>query len=411
MAFDLTASIKETARKNRPNGKGKHTVLRDSGVTLNYYTLPYTGKRSINKGRLELWPDIHLEDYTFSAVVDWVRISFDTTGFHQAVNIKRWASTIVDRGQTLYVYGPNGERGFKGHEFTLTLQDPTPDSLDRLCRAIEGKYEIDTAERQAIRIDGIEVSLDIYPNNETDEDRRKMTEALRRHVVVPEMFWEDRLAHPRSTYGIGFERNRRNPTVEDPKLQHKVLSRAATHPAQTPAHFRDLDPDAYRQAPVDGTFYFGKRKGVAMVRIQDKVTNQRTGTWARKLKQHEKRSRIEVTLDRFALRGLKVEFEADIRDLGFDHLVAGVFATSMLTLAPDGEGADSDELRVFEKAGVLGLDRYQRAKRIQRKIEARAGSRSEKPSPLHITGHRISWAAFRRRSRKALKRLEKQWGG
>ncbi|WP_093164214.1 hypothetical protein [Aliiruegeria lutimaris] len=218
------------------------------------------------------------------------------------------------------------------------------------------------------------------------------------------------MGHPRCTFGSWFERKRRNPVVLKPMRKHRDRSRDAGHDALTPKHFRDLDGEAFQPQPVDGTFYFGRKGDVAMVRIQDKVTDKRTGNHAQKLEQHRKRSRIEVTLDRFVMRELGVEFEVDIRALGFDHLVSGVFATTIPTLSAAGETPDAEELCVFGKGGVLGLDRYQRAKHIQDQIEAGAGRGSRRPSALGIKGHGVAWAEFRKRSRKALKRLETQWG-
>lgn len=409
MPYDLSVPIKETAHKRRPSGKNGHTVVQDSADLLDYYAEAYSGKQAINKGRLALRPDIHLGDYTFKAEVDWIRISFDTTGQHQAVNIRRWASTHIGKGQTIYVDGPKDEDGNVGCAFTLTLQNPAPGSFHELCDALEKEYSIDTTEGQAIRIDGIEVSLDIYPNNGSDKDRRRMTEILRRHVSVPEFFWEDPRAHPRSVFGDRTELNRHHPVVCKPKKVHLAKSQAAGHPALTPELFRDADPSAYEWWPVDGTFYIGGKGDVAMVRIQDKVTDQRRGPHARKLEQHMKRSRIEVTLERFVLLELGIEFEMDIRELGFDHLVAGVFATSIPTLTSVGDTPDAKELQVFERGGALGLDRYQRARHIECQIEAGTGRGSRRPSALGTKGHGIAWEEFRHRSRKALKRLEEQW--
>ncbi|WP_139188591.1 hypothetical protein [Aliiruegeria lutimaris] len=407
MSYDLTVPILETARKRRPSGKRWHTFVKESGIEINYYSMPYSGKQPINEGRLEVWPDIELCDYTFSAVVDWIRISFDTTSRHKASNIHRWASAVVDLEQTLFVQRLDGEDWRAGHEFTLQLQNPTPSGLERLCAALETKYKID---RQAIRIDGIEVSLDIYPKSGSDEDRRRMTEVLRHHVIVPELFWNTPGAQPRCAFGDIFEVKIPKPVVLGSTGKHRDKSNAAAHDALTPEHFRDLDAAAFQPQPVDGTFYFGRKGDVAMVRIQDKVTDKRTGNHAQKLEQHRKRSRIEVTLDRFVMRELGVEFEVDIRNLPFDHLVSGVFATTIPTLSAAGETPDAEELPVFAKGGVLGLDRYQRAKHIQDQIEAGAGRGSRRPSALGIKGHGVAWAEFRKRSRKALKRLETQWG-
>ncbi len=410
MLQSFEAHGKETVEQELSTGGCPSRVVRDSDVRVGYRVKPSPMRQAMYNGRLELRPEINLDDYKFRAVIDWIEIEFDTPCRHQAINIQKWAAeTLSDAAQTVYVMGSGREKGFIGQSFIMRMQNPTCREFHALCAALEENYKISSDEGLAIRMNGIEVSLDIYPKSKADADRRMMTDTLRRHLWVYGFFWEDRLSCPRFVRETTGGRTRTDYLVQEPRDRHRKLSDAASDLEATPEHFRDLDIKSYLQPPVNGTFYVGERDGVAMIRVQDKVTDNRRDGMADDLPPEKRRTRIEVTLDRKMLCEMRIEFPADLEDLPFSRLASGVFCGFIPTAPVVEDGPDPREVEVFSRAGVIGLDRYQRATVVEarRVWVRRKGAR--KPALVGKKGFGIVWAELNVKSTKALQHLAKRW--
>lgn len=79
-------------------------------------------------GRSILSPDIDLNDFRCTAVIDWIEVRMQNTpGLHQARNIHFHAKKMLDKlgsQSTIFVSGPDGETGYIDHDFILRLQQP-----------------------------------------------------------------------------------------------------------------------------------------------------------------------------------------------------------------------------------------------------------------------------------------------
>jgi len=85
-------------------------------------------------GRGILSPDIELNNYKCTAVVDWLEFSLETPGVHQAVNVHRLLNSelkVFGSNCTLHVTGPERKSGERGSSFILGIQQPDP--WDVLC--------------------------------------------------------------------------------------------------------------------------------------------------------------------------------------------------------------------------------------------------------------------------------------
>ncbi len=63
---------------------------------------------------------------------------------------------------SIFVTGPNGIKGYKDHQFTLTIQQPKPDELKKLLQMIVDRYDPHAESLWLLRIAGIEISVDFY---------------------------------------------------------------------------------------------------------------------------------------------------------------------------------------------------------------------------------------------------------
>jgi hypothetical protein len=179
---------------------------------------------------------------------------------------------------------------------------------------------------------------------------------------------------------------------------------------------------AHEQAPVDTTFYIGKKDSSVMLRVMDKTTDQRDpilGT-AIDLLPAECRSRIEVTLLKRADEvggpaAVGLETLEDLVGYPFKSIRKLVFEFFHPTTNSVDELADLPfpvnvtELDVFRRSGVYGLDR------LQRSIAEISGGRYRKkeiptrPRKIGSKGKAVSFEELNRKIDRSLNRLSRDW--
>lgn len=150
-------------------------------------------------GRDVLEPDIDLSDYRCNAVVDWITITFYTHKEHQAKNIHKRLNEVY--AHSLFVSGPDAKKRYQGKEFLITLQTPDAANLVQLLRALRSYPDRRTETRFRTRIHAIEISIDFYPYSGDANDRIRMTDVLRRHLMPDPLIWAHENGIPRTVYG------------------------------------------------------------------------------------------------------------------------------------------------------------------------------------------------------------------
>ncbi|NDR55477.1 hypothetical protein [Aliiruegeria sabulilitoris] len=384
----------------------KHGTVR-SGRSLEYETTVISSGQDVNDGRILLTPKIDLKKYRFTAAIDWIEIAFNTPGKHQALNVSRHIERRL--GFRSWVSGPVRDKaGYKGQSFILRLQSPAPNEFWRLCDELEGSYyRVRKIGRGAIRVTGVEVALDIYPKSGCGEERQLMSEVVRRHHLPDIYYWLEQDRWPRSFYWAG-----RNPIwpINAPTRNHKRRSAPNSSNNVTAGYLRDLSPDSYRQAPVDGTFYEGKKEGELLFRIQDKVADKRdkrTGSEI-ELAPDQRRTRIELQVGYGAFEGCGAMYRRG-EPFRFVDVMRNQFQLLLPSLTPDDVQIQQSEWEVFKNAGVLGLDRYQRALLKEDRLTTIRSRKGERRPKLGVKGRAKAWSEFNKRGRGELEHLDERW--
>lgn len=386
----------------------------------------------ILKDRLILKPDIDLNRYRCHAVLDWIDVQIETIGVHQAINIQRSASKMLaESGSTskVYVSGPTRSGGYTGRSFIVRVQQPGFRHLGSLCAELLRKYPTSVRSVGGVAIAGVEVSVDFYVKNHDRLNldaqnllRWQMTEVLRRHLRPGRSLTELEGHQPRffatadgmssaksvvsSTTAKASGRQRRG-------IQRLGLSERVLAPLRIGAH---------SQAPIDTTFYIGKKDSSVMLRIMDKTTDQRDpilGT-AIDLLPAECRSRIEVTLLKRAGEvggpaAVGLETLEDLVGYPFKSIRKLVFEFFHPTTNSVDELADLPfpvnvtELDVFKRSGVYGLDRLQRSVAEISGCRYRKKEIPTKPRTIGSKGKAVSFEELNRKIDRSLNLLSRNW--
>ncbi|EAQ10851.1 hypothetical protein BD830_10747 [Maritimibacter alkaliphilus HTCC2654] len=408
-------------------------------LSLEYEISPQTNMKGERTGRFELRPVLDLGDYKFRAEIDWVEFEARTVETSQSRHIHALLQkALVARGFSPKFWVGGQKRARKtgaprgsvtGEIFWVRLQDPTP----KLVRAViavlmsSGKIEVDTEmPRVTFPVTGIEVAVDVYPNKDgeiTDHEwtlmRLKMSEHLRKHFAPSDLFndhYADRLRW------VGRDKQAKHliygPKPRDGEARFKSLM--SKHDVSGFLRTASI-ANNHRSAPVEATVYVGQNQGPVMWRLQDKTHDERRGETAKMLPIEKRRSRIEVTMLKtdsdwegdhhdvpgaigleglWDLNGFKFE---RLRTMGFNFHIPTVDCLKGDPLLPD-----ETEIEIFAGSGVYGLRRYQHAKQIDVKGNAKR-PHGKANFDLNGKGHMTVDAETTARVTDALKRLTERW--
>lgn len=293
------------------------------------------------QNRYALVPRIDPKQFRCKAVIDFVEVEIVTNTNTNVPAMRNWVSEALNlpKPWCKQVGGDNNSSNI----FHIRIQDPRMSKLERLDGAIT---KTAAGLAQPITITKLEISVDFYPRSGKETDRLAMFGVLQRTYMPSSEIWRHAPDHPRFVWG----RDRRDKmfflrSSEKTGLHHQLLPEAAY---------------------LDSTVYYGEEDGPASIRIQNKISNQRTKDDAVMLDQIEKRARIEVTLTGSALNALKLHTIADLARFRFTKLQGEHFHFALPTFvdrAPLQQHQEVQEVinlrdrESFAKGGVLCLER------------------------------------------------------
>ena len=377
---------------------------------LRYEATPTDKKQRRLLGRVALLPQIQLQDFQCRAVIDWV-----TVGLSLSRNTQhQWLQQKVEAvfGRRSYIKALDKGPGDASDAFEITIQEPDLCRLQRLCAALERKFGF---QRPPI-ITAIEISVDFIPKVGGAHDRAKLFMVLTRHFhpkrdVLSAPLDRPRFSIKRKTkpiFVLGSKDGRRK--LDDDQLV-------------------SLESD--RTPFVDSTYYVGADDADVQWSVMDKIIdtqNPAEGTYVT-LDEHEKRVRIEVTLDRTAVAQLGVEGLTDLSALQFSRLQSKFFSFVLPTFIdsprmPPGFRTASQAWREryrmmkFINAGVIGLaamedamERQMKKLRLQVRGDLRRKGLTVKPIPRVGSGSAgtfVAYAELNERVAVALRHLEER---
>lgn len=163
--------------------------------------------------------------------------------------------------------------------------------------------------------------------------------------------------------------------------------------------------------PINATMYIGAENSEVMLRLQDKITDQRRDSdEVKELPLDARRTRVEVSM-------LKVNWERqsflskmglhsvkDLQDFRFRKLADRAFRFQKPTISTIVKGVPNPaELYIFRETGLIGLDFSQRCRSLER---SRSGSmRAKTVRRLGAKGFGLRYTRMNKRVGAALDRL------
>jgi len=404
--------------------KTKTSAYNADDIHLGYTIKETERSQPVLNGRFKLEPQIKLTDYDPKAVIDWVEISFHTEKEHQAINIHSYiGKNVTSRSlsKSIFVSGLNRKPRYQGKEFIVRIQEPHPKDLPQIMNAINRHYNLVMESGYLFGIAGIEISMDFYPkrnatynNDARDLYRWRMTELLRKHLVVDPALFERSYDQPRIIVGTGRYTKplfSMEPELYKEPTKERVKRLLAIDIPNAMALGKHIKPE------IDGTVYFGEKNKEVMIRLMDKTTDRRSGQNAIDLEHIDQRSRIEITfLKREEDRGTRGVLSAiglnepydlynanfeKLRKLAFDFYIPTVKVVEL-----DGKKKPcGKELKVFERTGAFGLDIYQRAELMKLSADEKG-----KKTAFGKKGYREAYVALNKQVRRAMHKLQIDWG-
>lgn len=331
---------------------------------LNYrkVVLENTQRRLVNRYALE--PEISFDDFSCSAVVDWISVRFSLCEPTQHQWLKPDVEKLVDG--SVFVRAVDPKAGGASDTFDIIFQEPELDDIVAVRAAIHKKYELMLVET----VQGIEISVDFTPKQPDDVLRARAYTILTRHFITETDVISNFRDRPRFAYGT------------DAASTSGVI---AGRRWMVKANENLLMSNERDRAPyVDATYYIGARKSGRRWRIMDKVIDRQNRSKAtfQPLDETSKRVRVEVTLSSSELQNLGVREIDDLRKMSFSQLQRRFFKFMLPTFSnhPEKEPSrsaamqtwrDRQRLAKFLNTGVLGLKAMDEAAARQSKTMRR----------------------------------------
>lgn len=247
----------------------------------------YRAPQPVLAGRRIPQPRLDLGDYRARAEIVWVSLRLDTPGQHQAINMQRAVTRLIDaRGgaYSVFVTDPKGEKRYQGDRFIRRFQDPDPDRFRGLLDAILWTYGDGTEARDDLAIAAIEVSAGVYVRRSRTLGAREATwrrwllvDLMRRHLRPDPVLTEAPLCCPRwygascgksgATFALDDRRGRATPHTPhlrrlgvDDRFQ-SALGLGAHHQPPGRCDLLDRGTRCPRHAALDGQDHRPARSG------------------------------------------------------------------------------------------------------------------------------------------------------
>ncbi|MER9920922.1 MULTISPECIES: hypothetical protein [unclassified Mesorhizobium] len=368
-------------------------------VVLGYSAAPTTAKQRRVAGKIIVHPVIDLADYTCRAVIDWIDITFWFERSTQLQFVQEVVGPII--GRTPYVEPIDPAPGKVSNEFRIRFQEPRLEKLVKCEEALDKKF---TLEMHGV-VRSIEISVDFKPLTPSADKTGRMVGVLARHLFPDRDFMTDSLERPRFLWS----------REEKPTFLIGANNL--------------LSSDADRRAPIDATFWVGRKDGPVSWRVMEKtIDNQNieADTWD-DLPVSEHRARIEVTLDRQELIDLGVNHLNHLQAFNFARLQGRYFQFMVPTFEnrfgkhPGHRALEADRWKRFVNAGIVGVVAMEGARRSFRQA-ARPALRNllrakkqkiRAPSRLGTgaSGSFLAYEALNGRAAMALEDLKDRKGG
>lgn len=348
-------------------------------LQLVYDLAPHPGRQGRVRGRLVATPRVNLSDYWVSACVDWIELKFETRKRSQNQHVSKKLQAFSPRRPFVTDWaGKEGKAAGTHTRFIVRLQEPGVD--------VVGVNEVVAEEWDLVgdvKITGIEISLDIFPNDKSDEKRWLMTAMLARAYAPLTDFM-----------GLGLDQMRCHTTGPKGETVTTIMIRGGSGSGLDGLAG---DPANHQPPMADGTTCFGAVEGPVMVSVQDKISDQRIGDKATALAQKERRTRVEVRLKGEGLGALGLDVLEDLdparRAIPFVDLRKDFFNFRLPTFDP-ADPRDDKRRAIFTKTGIYGLERRELKDRDLRRCDA---------------GSLIAFKTLNEWLRQALARLDGRW--
>ncbi|MCE0506408.1 hypothetical protein LR948_13640 [Roseivivax sp. GX 12232] len=390
-------------------------------LQLHYLLVDASGRQTVTKGRLLALPMIDLNQYRCRAVFDWIEFKVTLGRELYAVHVGNSLNGAINEPKLgkAYVYGPNLERHHSGNTFRIRMFDPSSRRMNAALQHLRWKYGSRTASlRLGHKITGVEISIDFYPiptHAETDDGmlllRAQASELLRKHFRLDPSF---------RTRG-DFDHFDEMPRYRDDVGTKKMVS---APPGLIPENLKEF-PKAllgadrvkmHRKPPLDSTVYVGAKtvKSVQrpiLFRLQDKVADQR-GVGDDNfiaLELRDRRSRIEICLldvpDYDTMKDFGIQTMDDLTNKDWGKLRKKFFNFQFPTLAMEDDGtANGDELEIFKRTGVIGLDLHHRS--VIEKTRANWDRQNgHRPRKMRENGHCRAFSELNQKITRAMEKL------
>jgi len=354
-------------------------------------------------GRTVMEPDLDLNEFSCSAVIDWIEIlvALDRPTQFQWVQS---AIGLVD-GRKVFVKDIDDPVAPVKTLFRFKIQEPRIGRVRTALNAIERRFGL----AQAPILMAVEISIDFTPKAPSDEIRRKLMGVLVRHHFPGRDVLANMADRPRCTWDTGAKKTR------------FVLPLRATRNLKI-NQYQLVSCENDRPVFVDATYYVGELGGPVMWRIMDKVIDQqnRTAGTLVALDEHQRRVRVEVTLETPELHRLGIEWFDDLAEANFLKLQRGFFKFMLPTFDDANanlarKAMNADRHTKFLNTGVLGLllmdDAIRREAKLRRPklrdelLKKRKSIKPEARPGVGSAGTLVAYAAMNKKIETALRHL------
>jgi hypothetical protein len=337
--------------------------LGDAPVDLVYVEEILRRSQKRFRDRRVLTPEIDLDAYQWSALVDWIDIEFELARRTQYWKLNDRIEALTGRKE--FPDALDLGAGKTATRYRLRVQEPDFATVRKVMMDIEAEYGFLAPARVA----GLEVSIDAYPKTVSEEARARLHGVLVRHFFPTTAILTSDKKWPRFFPGVVDEtdytvgRNKHDPRLD-------IIDR--------------MTPSTDRPVTYEATFYAGEKDDArAFWRIQNKVLdkqNKAAGT-SEILPEDKKRIRIEVALGPNGCREAGLQDFETIGDFKFTRLQRPFLQFMKPTFGvfpPGGSGGHSSAIKMrteetrrerFLNAGVLGLQIREDAREDYRRLE------------------------------------------
>jgi len=338
----------------------RYAKTNSAPVELTYKEIKTPGSQARLTDRFVLQPVIDMKAYTCRAVVDWIDIVVQTKNPTQ----HQWVQRAIEPTMTRkpFVEALDAGPGKVAFRFRIRFQEPHIASVIESVRRLEEAYAFDHAPH----VTALEVSIDLTPREPSNTARGLMLGTLFRHFSPTRDVFENYEDRPRYAWKA------------NNGAEHVFPARK--HTAFDPTVFLSADRDM--APPIDSTLYVGRKGGPSMWRLMDKIIdtqNKEAGTYI-ELSANEKRSRIEVTLDRSSLENEGIYHLENLVGFNFTRFQKSFFQFCLPTFRLPSPGSsaslgavqqklEDERLRKFLVTGIIGIKAMDAEKRRFRRLQ------------------------------------------